>query len=257
MKPSKLTTRIQQANSQGRKALIPFLPAGFPNKGQFWKEFEAMDKAGADIIEIGVPFSDPVADGPVVERASLQSLEHGVSLTWILDELKERRDSISAGVVLMGYYNPFLQFGLERFARQAALAGVDGVIVPDLPYEESGPFRAQLDAHGVSLIPLVGLNTSEERMGLYAKHPAGFVYVVSVLGTTGAQETLPEELRQAIARARSIFKAPLALGFGISKRSQTEPFGDLIDAVVVGSALVSHIEQDGTAADFMKKYEQS
>lgn len=251
---SKLEQAIREANRAGRKALIPFLPAGYPDKDRFWKEIEALDKGGADIIEIGVPFSDPVADGPVVERASLQCLDAGVNLGWILGELKNRRGRIKAGLVLMGYYNPFYKYGLDRLAADAAEAGVSGFIVPDLPKEESEAMAKALEAEGLDLIPLVGLNTSPERMAMYAADARGFAYFVSVLGTTGERASLPEEIKAKLAQARQAFTVPLALGFGISKPEQLTTFGDSIDAVVFGSSLIKHIDEGGDAAGFMARW---
>jgi tryptophan synthase alpha chain len=252
MNSSILTQRISRANGLGRKAVIPFLPAGFPDKKRFWKEIAGLDRAGADIIEIGVPFSDPVADGPVVEQASLRALEAGVTLEWILSELLRNRSRIKAAIVLMGYYNPFLQFGLETFARRAAEAGVNGIIVPDLPLEESGEFRTALEEQGIDLIALVGLNTSLERMIEYSRKARGFVYYVSVLGTTGGRDTLPEELKLGLQQAQEAFSIPVALGFGIRNRQQLERFEELIDAVVIGSALISHIDAGGDGAIVIK-----
>ncbi len=254
MTTSLLTRRIRAANDAGRKALIPFLPAGFPTPERFWKEITALDAHGADVIEIGVPFSDPVADGPVVEAASLQCLEGGACLGWILEGLRERRASLRAGVVLMGYMNPFYQYGLEAFAKDAAAAGANGVIVPDLPLEEAGPFRTALSAQGMDLIPLVGLNTSVERMRAYAATASGFVYLVSVMGVTGARATLPPEIARKLADARDAFDIPLALGFGIREPKQLEPFAPYLDAVVFGSALIQHIQQEGDAAGFMARW---
>ena len=180
-----LEQKIRDAHTAGRTALIPFVTAGFPTLDTFWGIIEELDANGADVIEIGVPFSDPVADGPVVEDASRRALEQGVSLNWIMDGLKQRAGNFKAGIVLMGYLNPFLQYGLKRFAADAAQAGVSGCIVPDLPLDESAPVRTTLKAHGIDLIALVGQNTSEERMREYAAISEGYVYVVSVLGAHG------------------------------------------------------------------------
>lgn len=254
MSQSVLTARIMEALGAGRKALIPFLPGGFPDKDRFFDELDALDAGGADIIEIGVPFSDPVADGPVVERASLECLLNGTCLSWLLGELARRKGRYKAGLVLMGYYNPFLQYGLEALAADAAEAGVTGFIVPDLPLEETGPMAEALGKRGLDLIPLVGLNTAEERLAAYAKNARGFVYFVSVLGTTGMRDTLPTEIVERLKIVRRIFDVPVALGFGIKSPGQLAAFGDLIDAVVFGSALIAHIEDGGTAAEFMARW---
>ena len=252
-----VSARIAAAAAQGRTALIPFLPAGFPDKDRFWKELHDLDALGADVIEIGIPFSDPVADGPVVERASLHCLGQCVTLAWILKELAARTGDLAAALVLMGYYNPILQYGLDRFAADAATAGVGGVIVPDLPLEESAPLREKLDAAGVALIPLVGLNTSPERMAAYAAFNPPFAYMVSVMGTTGRRDTLPPELVEKLDQAARAFSCPIALGFGIRATSQLAPFAGRIQAVVIGSALISHIENGGTAASFLEEFKTS
>ncbi len=248
---SRLEARVAAANAAGRPALVPFLTAGFPTLDRFWEEMDGLDRGGADVIEIGVPFSDPVADGPVVEAASLRALENGVTLRWILDGLKARAGRYDAELVLMGYYNPFLQYGLENLAVDAAAAGVAGFIVPDLPLEEDGEMRALLAARGIDLIALVGPNTSEERMAEYAAVASGYVYVVSVLGITGVREGLPPEVPQTLARARKAFRLPLALGFGIKEPKQLEGFPDRPDAVVFGSALLRHIDAGNSAESFL------
>lgn len=254
MTTSRLTERIRKVNAAGRKALIPFIPGGFPDLGQFWTHLEALDAGGADIIEIGVPFSDPCADGPVVEKASIQALEAGVSLKWLLDGLKARAGRFQAELVLMGYLNPFLQYGFDRLAEDAAAAGVSGFIIPDLPLDEDAPYRAALKTKGMALVPLVGLNTDLERMKAYAAVAEGYVYVVSVLGTTGARESFPAELADALARAREAFSLPIALGFGIKEPGQLKVFGDSIDAVIFGSALITHIRETGSVDAFMARW---
>jgi len=254
MSTSILTTRMMEALAAGRKALIPFLPGGFPDKDRFFDELEALDAGGADIIEIGVPFSDPVADGPVVEKASLDCLAGGVCLSWLLGELTRRKGRYRAGLVLMGYYNPFYQYGLEQLAADAAAAGVSGCIVPDLPLEEAGPMTEALAKEGLDLVPLVGLNTKEDRLAAYAAKARGYVYFVSVLGTTGMRDSLPAEIKERLTVVRRLFKVPVALGFGIKEPAQLAAFGDLIDGVVFGSALIAHITAGGTAAEFMERW---
>ena len=251
---SKLTEKILAAKAEGRTALIPFLPGGYPDRERFWKEITGLDDAGADVIEIGMPFSDPVADGPVVEHASLKALADGVNLTWILAELKQRRQNISAAIVLMGYYNPVYQHGLERFAREAAEAGVDGVIIADMSFEEDAELRAALTGHGVDLVPLVGLNTSPERMKVYAERGGGFAYFVSVLGTTGDRDSLPAEVRRGLEQAKSIFDLPIALGFGLKDPKQLEELDGLVDAAVFGSALIRHLDAGGTGSGFLSAW---
>ncbi|WP_147822550.1 tryptophan synthase subunit alpha [Salidesulfovibrio onnuriiensis] len=251
---SPMKDKILEAKAQGRTALIPYLPAGYPDRDQFWKELEMLDAAGAAIIEIGMPFSDPVADGPVVEAACLQVLEDGINLTWIFDGLKKRKGTLNAGLLLMGYLNPVLQYGVERFAEDCEAAGVSGLIIADMPIDEADFVIRAMKPRGVELIPLVGLNTSKERMKLYAKEAEGFVYMVSVLGTTGQRDSLPTEIKAKLTEAKEVFDIPVALGFGLKTPSQLTPFGDLVDAAVVGSSLISHIRDGGTAASYMKAW---
>lgn len=246
-----LQQRIEAANSQGRIARVPFITAGFPDQTRFLQALRDLDAHGADVIEVGVPFSDPVADGPVVEAASRRALELGITLKWILTELTALNPRLKAGLVLMGYYNPFLQYGVERLAADAAKAGVQGFIVPDLPLEEDGPLRAALASYGVALIALVGPNTSDERMREYAKTASGYVYVVSNMGTTGVRQDLPAEASETVRRAQRIFKLPLALGFGIQNPEQIATMPVQPQAAVFGSALLRHLDAGGTVEEFM------
>lgn len=250
----KLEERIRRANAGGRLALIPFLTANFPDPERFWQAIRELDEGGADIIEIGVPFSDPVADGPVVEEASNRVLQRGVTLASILKDLEQRRGQIKAEIVLMGYLNPFLQYGYARLAHDAARAGVAGLIVPDLPLEEAGPLERELRSQDIALIPLVGPNTSQERMDAYARDARGYVYVVSVLGITGERKKIADNVAQTIKRARASFTIPIALGFGLKEPAQLDilPPESRPDAAVFGSALLSHLDKGGRAEDFMK-----
>lgn len=246
--------QIEKATSQGKVALIPFLPAGFPNREQFWKELEELDRAGAAVIEIGMPFSDPVADGPVVEKASLKCLDDGINLTWIFDGLKERKGQFKAALLLMGYLNPVYQHGLDAFAADCEAAGVSGLIIADMPHEESDFVKEALAPHGVSLVPLVGLNTTKERMKLYAENASGFCYFVSVLGTTGQRESLPSRIKEKLAEAKEVFDIPIALGFGIKHPDQLVQFDGLMDAAVFGSALIKHIDSGKSSTQFMEPW---
>lgn len=251
-----LEEKIRTAAARGRPALIPFVTAGFPDDASFWPTLVELDENGADIIEIGVPFSDPVADGPVVEAASRRVLSDGMNLTTLLSELKERKGVFKAGLVLMGYVNPFLQYGFEKLARDAAAGGVHGFIVPDLPLEESASLRAALEAHGIALIALVGPNTSEERMRLYAVESQGFVYVVSIMGVTGERTGLAPEVALTVRRARAVFDLPIALGFGLREPAQLQelPEDARPDAVIFGSALLIHLDEERPAAEFLKRW---
>jgi tryptophan synthase alpha chain len=251
-----LERRIRDAQGQGRLALVPFLTAGFPDGESFWPILMELEENGADIIEIGIPFSDPVADGPVVEEASRRALADGVTLRAVLDELRQRRSFFKAGIVLMGYLNPFLQHGYERLVADASAAGVDGFIVPDMPYEESGAFKAMLAEAGIALIPLVGPNTPRKRMELYARDCEGYVYVVSVMGTTGERAALPPEAAATLRLAHEVFDRPLALGFGLKHPAQLAGLGpkERPEAAVFGSALLRHIDAGRPAGEFLQQW---
>ena len=219
MQKSPLQKAVERAHALGRRAVIPFITAGFPDKESFWTHLSRIDEAGADIIEIGVPFSDPVADGPVIEQASRDALARGVSLKWILDGLKARKGGFSAELVLMGYVNPFYQYGLEQLALDAEEAGVSGFIVPDMPLEESGMFREAFSPHGLTLVTLVAPNTSVERMREYKPYTSGFVYVVSVLGTTGGKANLERSVTETMRRARSVLMCRWRWASGFRRRT--------------------------------------
>lgn len=254
MQQDRLQDRIQQTTAQGQKALIPYLPAGFPQPDRFWQELLDLDQAGADIIEIGIPFSDPVADGPVVEEACQEALAAGISLDWVFKGLAEIRPRLQAEIVLMGYVNPFLQFGWEHVAARSAECGVSGLIVPDLPLEESRTVEALLQESNLNLVRLIGLNTSLDRMQLYAQGSRGFIYFVAVMGTTGSRQELPPELKAGLSRARQVFSQPLALGFGLSRPEQVEPIQDLVDGLVFGSSLIQHLRAGGSSREFISRW---
>ncbi|MDR2461056.1 MAG: tryptophan synthase subunit alpha [Deltaproteobacteria bacterium] len=267
-KESVLTECILKVKEEGRCARIPFVTGGVPDKDSFWDTLAELEENGADIIELGVPFSDPVADGPVIAAASHRALSRGVSLAWLLDGLMERKYKVP--LVIMSYANPLLQYGwskangtsleeirdasLEILAEHLFKAGIKGVIIPDVPLDEAGPYQKALAAKDIDLIALVGPNTSLERMEEYAKTAKGYVYVVSVMGITGAREGLPPEAIDTLTRARSVFSLPLALGFGLKEPGQVRGLSSTPDAVIFGSALVKHLEEGKSAADFMKPW---
>ncbi len=244
---------ILKANAEGRTAIIPFLTAGFPTPDTFWDTLAETDRAEADIIEIGIPFSDPVADGPVIEELSRASLALGTTLTWVIKGLQERKGQFHAKLVLMGYMNPFVQYGLDRLAADCTEAGVSGFIVPDLPLEETPEFRRAIAPHGLTLITLVGPNTTTERMQAYAPYSEQYVYVVSVLGTTGGMNAHLEAIADTMRRARSVFDLPLALGFGLRVPEQLNalPADARPDAAVIGTALLQHLRSGGSPAAFL------
>ena len=249
---SRLEQRIENAKKAGRYALIPFITAGFPTMERFRAALRELDDCGADIIEIGIPFSDPVADGPVVEEASRRVLEAGMNLRRVLEELQN--STFQAGIVLMGYYNPFLQYGLDKLAHICQQIGVEGIIVPDLPLEEAAPLRALLQARNIDLISLVSPNTSDERMREYNEVSRGYIYVVSVMGTTGVRGALAPAAAETLQRAQNNFNIPVALGFGLHEPAQVAKLEIKPDALVFGSALLQHLDSGAHAKDFMRPW---
>jgi tryptophan synthase alpha subunit len=245
---SRVSSAFQRCASEGRAALICYLTAGYPDVESSIEHIIAAEKGGADVLEIGVPFSDPVADGPVIQRTSQIALEKGMTPKGALALAATVRSRSEIPMVLMGYYNPIFRMGDEAFVQQAAAAGVDGLIVADMPYEESKDLRRICIEHDLDLIQLVGPTTDGGRMRIIAAASSGYLYLVSSLGTTGARGDLPTELPDLIRRAKKAADAlPVAVGFGVSKRahaSQIVAAG--ADGVIVGSALLGRISSGGS-----------
>lgn len=221
-----------------RKGLITYLTAGAPDLEITREMLLEMARSGADLIEIGIPFSDPMADGPVIQAASNQALAGGVKVGGILQMVKEVRKEIDLPLVLMTYYNPVLQYGLEKFCQHAAESGIDGIIVPDLPYEESEPLLQCIERCGLDYIPLIAPTSTAERIEAICKRAQGFIYCVSVTGITGGQGKIKTDLQGFCNQVRKYTSLPLAVGFGISKPEMAKEIVPYCDAVVVGSALV-------------------
>ena len=242
--PSRIPAAFAAAKLAGRTALMPFVTAGYPDLATTERLLPALVEGGADLIEIGVPFSDPLADGATVQRASQAALANGVRLTDCLDLARTARTKhgVTVPLILMGYYNPILRYGVERFAADAAAAGVDGLIVPDLPTEESDELSAACRAHGRDLIFLVAPTSTERRLTEVAERASGFVYCVAVTGITGARTALAAGLADYIARVRRHTDLPLAIGFGISTAAHVRAAGALTEGVVVASALIDHLD---------------
>jgi tryptophan synthase alpha chain len=240
---SRITQYIQQLQSQGRKALIPYLTAGDPAPQLTVPLAHALVKAGADIIELGVPFSDPMADGPVIQRASERALLHHVSLRQVLDMVREfRKTNSQTPIVLMGYLNPVEIMGYSTFAQAAAEAGVDGVLTVDLPPEEADGLLAELQQHNIDPIFLLAPTTSDERVRKICSVASGYVYYVSVKGVTGAGHLNTDAVSQKIAHLRRLTDLPIGVGFGIKDGASAKAISQVADAVVVGSALIGKIE---------------
>jgi tryptophan synthase alpha chain len=235
-----LTAGMRNAARTAGVALVPYLTAGYPEKGRFGATLRAIAET-ADVIEVGVPFSDPMADGVTIQRASHAAIANGVSLTWILAELRKAGE-LPAPVVLMSYLNPLLAFGVERLADAALDAQVSGFIVPDLPLEESGALAGPLDARGLALIQLVTPATPPERAARLCAASRGFVYAVTVMGTTGGAATLPASVTTYLDGIRAVSRLPVCAGFGVRTPAQVGALSGHADGVIVGSALIEELE---------------
>jgi tryptophan synthase alpha chain len=238
---SRLEATFAAIKSSGRPGLVAYVTAGDPDLATSREIIRAIDRAGADVIEVGVPFSDPVADGPAIQRASERALAAGGHLTSTLEMIAELRSSVRAPLVLFTYVNPVLRYGPEAFVARAADAGVDGVLLLDLPIEESATLRASLDARGLDQIFLISPTTSDARMREAARLGRGFLYAISRLGVTGARSAVAESARPVVERIRRMTAMPIALGFGISQPQHVRDVCAYADAAVVGSALVQVI----------------
>ena len=248
---SAITEAIQSAKAQGRPALVAYITAGFPKRETFLQQLEAVANA-ADVVEIGVPFTDPMADGATIQRSSRAALANGVSLKWILSELSGPRPKLRAPLVLMSYLNPLLAYGIDRLPQDAARAGVSGFIIIDLPYEECAEVREALAAHGVALVQFVTPVTPIERIQMLSAASRGFVYAATMTGTTGQNVAVPAEVLEYFARVKRISPQPVCAGFGIRNREQIERLKPHVDGVVVGSALVEVLERGADPAQFLR-----
>jgi len=249
--------RIREAfealRREGRRGFVPYITAGDPDLETTRALIVELARAGATLIELGVPFSDPVADGPTIQRASERALRHGFGLADVLQTLAEARAETGVPVILFSYFNPLLQFGVERLGEEARRAGADGVLATDLVPEESADFNAALARHGLDQIFLVAPTTSDARLQLIAERASGFIYAVSRAGVTGARESLSAEAERLVARVRRVSDLPVAVGFGISTREQVADTWRYADAAVVGSALVAEIEKHAGQPDLVAR----
>ena len=237
----RLETIFTSIRQRGRAGLITFSTAGDPDIDTSAKILQTLDKVGVDVLEVGVPFSDPLADGPVIQRASERALKSGANLTNTLEMVRDVRDNIRAGIVLFTYLNPVVRMGLERFATTAASAGVDGILILDLPIEESREFHDVAISADIEPIFLLSPTTSEARIDRAAELGRGFLYGISRLGVTGVQAEVASNVDALVRRIRGVTDMPLALGFGVSKPEHVAEIGQIADAVVVGSGLVDVI----------------
>jgi tryptophan synthase alpha chain len=246
--PSRISLRFADLRRTGEMGLVAYLTAGDPSLDATEKFVLALASAGADVIELGVPFSDPVADGPVIQRASERALRAGTTLAGVLSLVKSLRAKTEVPLVLFSYYNPVLQMGLEKFADAAKAAGADGVLITDVTPEEGVEYRAAMVSRGLDTIFLAAPTSTDTRLALIAKSSSGFLYLISRTGVTGAKDQLAEELPALARRVRRVTELPIAVGFGISQPGHVALLGGLADAAVVGSALVEEIERAETVA---------
>ncbi len=245
----RISAAIRAANDAGRTALLPFITAGYPEPKDFITSLREVASAG-DVVELGIPFSDPMADGMTIQRSSFEALKKGVSLKWIFDELEKLSD-VAAPLVMMSYLNPLLAFGYDALAERALATGVCGFIVPDLPFEESDEIRCALEAKGLGLIQLVTPATPNDRLKTLCDASRGFVYAVTITGITGGAAGLPDDLADYLDRVTTASALPVCAGFGIRARSDVENVGRHAAGAIVGSALVEVIENGDSPAAFL------
>ncbi|HQV93143.1 MAG TPA: tryptophan synthase subunit alpha [Anaerolineales bacterium] len=243
---------------KNKPIFMPYFPLGYPDLDTSIDVIEALANSGADLIEVGLSFSDPLADGPVIQRATQIALEKGITVKKALEAVKELRSrGVDIPLILMGYYNPMLAYGLEKFVRDAAEVGADGFIIPDLPMEEAEEFMSVVGADGrppLPLIPMLAPTSSPERMEMIARNAKGFIYLVSVTGVTGERKSISDGLGELIARVRQHTSAPVCVGFGISTPEQAQEVGKMADGVIVGTACVKTIGGSEKPAEAAREF---
>lgn len=253
--------RIENA-FKNKPIFMPYFPLGYPDLELSIDVIEALAKNGADLIEVGLSFSDPLADGPVIQKATQVALEKGITVGKSLEAIKElRKRGVNISLILMGYYNPMLAYGLEKFVRDAVDVGIDGFIVPDLPIEESDEFVGVMHASPLPLIQMLAPTTPNDRMELIVRNAKGFIYLVSVTGVTGERKSISDGLEDLIARVREHTSVPVCVGFGIGTPEQAQSVGVLADGVIVGSACVRAIGEStnpvATAKEFARSFQET
>jgi tryptophan synthase alpha chain len=253
---SRIEARFTELRKARRTGLVTYVTAGDPDLQRSAEIIKRLDQAGADVLEIGVPFSDPLADGPVIQRATERALAAGVTLPQVLGMLETLRPAISAPIVIFSYANPILRMGLDTFVKQATAAGVDGVLTLDMPPEEGEMFRAAFGTAGIDTIFLLSPTTTVERIRRAASLGSGFLYGISRLGVTGVRDSVDASARELATRVKKETAMPLALGFGISRPEHVRSIGEFADAAVVGSALVNVIAEHGQQPGLMDEVER-
>lgn len=250
---SRIDEIFARLKRENRKGFIPFITAGDPDLQTTKKLIVELARVGATVIELGIPFSDPMADGPVIQRASERALRHDFGIDDVLKVVSEARQETDVPIILFSYFNPLLQFGIERLARESNAAGVDGVLVTDLVPEEADEISATLRAQGLDMIFLVAPTSTDDRLRMIGEHASGFIYAVSRAGVTGAREGMSAEAERLVQRVRRFSDLPIAVGFGISKPEHVADVWRYADAAVVGSAIVSEIESSESGAEAVRR----
>lgn len=253
-------SKIQEA-FDNKKAFIAFLTAGDPDFDSSVEYFKTAAAAGADLIEIGIPFSDPIAEGPVIQEANIRALSHGMTTDRVFDLVTEVRKEVTLPLVFLTYLNPVFHYGPDRFFRRCQETGVNGIIIPDMPFEEKGEIKDSAEKYGVDIISLIA-PTSEDRIKLIAKEATGFIYVVSSMGVTGVRTEITTDLNTIVSHIKEVTEVPTAIGFGISTPEQAEKMAGIADGAIVGSAMVRIIEKYGTEAkqplyDYVKSMKEA
>ena len=243
-----MTNRIDKTlaalRAEGKDILAPFVTLGYPDMATSEEMAVAILEAGADMLELGIPFSDPLSDGPTVQMTSFRALENGTTLRGGLDSLRRLRDrGVSSPLIFMGYLNPYLSYGFERFAKDASDAGMDGIIIPDLPPEEAGPYQEILEAEGVHLIPLLAPTSTDARIEQACKQASGFIYCVSVTGVTGARSELSGGVEGLARRIREHTDLPILVGFGVSRKEHVVNISRFADGAIVASAMLDNVSK--------------
>jgi tryptophan synthase alpha chain len=249
---SRIGERFSALRAKGEKALICYLTAGDPSLDKTQEIILGMEAVGVDCIEIGCPFSDPTADGPIIQAASQRALQNGTTISAILAMIESIRKTSEIPIVLFGYYNPILSFGAERFAARAKKAGVDGVLVVDLPFEEAAELRRYTDPKGIDFISLIAPTTSNQRVKQITARATGFLYYISITGVTGTARPRVEEVKKDVERIREVTKLPLAIGFGISTPEQAKEISPYVDGIVIGSAVVKMIAENSQRSNLVR-----
>jgi len=256
MAPTRITRLFENLKRNGRKGLIAYITAGDPSPDRTPSLVAALERGGADLIELGVPFSDPVADGPVIQRAGERALRAGTTLRKVLAIARQIRERSDTPILLFTYLNPVLRYGLDALARDAAAAGIDGCLLTDVSVEEAGEYVDVMRSHGLDTVFLAAPTSTARRLQLVASYSSGFVYLVSRTGVTGERESLSSSVRPLVESMRAVTKLPLAVGFGISRPEHVAETGKLVDGVVVGSAFVRLVERYGDAPELEERLEQ-